>query len=199
MPPSKVEIIARETAYKGYLQVDRIRLRHELFAGGQGPEVRREVIERGHAVAVLPYDPGTDTVVLLEQFRPGVWAAGETGWMLEIVAGIIEDGETAEAVARRESLEECGLAVEALEPVGRIFVSPGILTETVTIYCGRVDASQAGGIHGVAAEGEDIRVFALPATEALAWLQAGRFTNATALVAMQWLALHREALRARWA
>ncbi|GEO80643.1 NUDIX domain-containing protein [Pararhodospirillum oryzae] len=198
MPPSQVDLLTRETVFRGYLRVDALTLRHELFEGGMGPTVRREIIERGHAVAVLPYDPVADRVVLLEQFRPAVWSSGEPAWMIEVVAGIIDGDETPEEVARRECQEECGLLPTALEPIGRVFVSPGVLTETVTLYCGRVDSTGAGGIHGLIAEGEDIRVFTLGADEMRAWTEAGRFTNATALIAAQWFALHRDALRQRW-
>jgi len=198
MKRSDVEIIEKSTAYDGYFRVDRYRLRHKLFAGGWGTEVARELFERGHAVAVLPYDPVRDLVVLVEQFRIGAYAAECDPWLIEIIAGIIDPGETADAVARREAIEEAGLDIGEMVRIADYLASPGGTSETVTLYCGRVDAGNAGGIHGLAAEGEDIRVTTLP-FNAIADLLAERRThNATLLIALQWLMLHRDDLRKRW-
>jgi ADP-ribose pyrophosphatase len=198
--PAKVELMARRNLYRGYLGVDGLRLRHEQFAGGLGPELKREVVERGHAVAVLPYDPALDLVVLIEQFRAGPFVAGDPEpWLVEIIAGIVEDGEAAEEVAVRESAEEAGLEVTALERIAGFYSSPGVLSEQVELYCGRVDAGGAGGLHGLDHEGEDIRVLVPAFDEAMAMLAEGRIRFAPALVALQWLALNREALRRRWA
>jgi ADP-ribose pyrophosphatase len=162
-------------------------------------DVVREVFERGHATAVLPYDPVRDVVVLIEQFRAGAYAAGSDPWLIEIVAGIIEESESPDAVARREAVEEAGLTLSELQPIGEVFVSPGGSTETVTIFCGRCDASTAGGIHGIDDEDEDIRVIVQPFVAAFADLGAGRIRSAPAVIALQWLALNRAELRARWA
>ena len=193
-----VEILQRTAVYRGYLSVDTYRLRHRSHAGGWTGEMQRELIERGHAVAVLPYDPGRDEVVLIEQFRIGAFAAGREPWQIEIVAGIIEPGESQGVVARREAIEECGCPVDDLVHVCDFLTSPGVLTETVAIYCGRADASTAGGVHGVAEEHEDIRSFAIAADEALDWVAMGRILNAPAIVALQWLALNRDELRRNW-
>ncbi len=195
-----VEIIAKETAYQGYFRIDRYRLRHRHFDGGMGGAHLREVFERGHAAALLPYDPVLDQVVLIEQFRIGAYAAGRQPWLTEIVAGIIEDGEAAEQVVRRELMEEAGLElIGAPEPVAEFLVSPGCSTETVTVFSGRVDATGAGGIHGLEHEHEDIRVLAMSFAEAMARLDAGRIGNSPGVVALQWLALNRDALREKWA
>lgn len=194
----EVELLAREPAFEGYFRIDRYRLRHRLFAGGWSGEVVREVFERGHAAALLPYDPKRDTVVLIEQFRIGAYAAGEPAWLTEVVAGIIEKDETPEAVARRETVEEAGLKIGALEPVATFFVSPGGTTQTTALFVGRVDSAGAGGIHGLDAENEDIRVTAMPFGEALAMCADGRIREAATLIALQWLALNRERLREAW-
>ncbi|MGH6961254.1 MAG: NUDIX domain-containing protein, partial [Dongiaceae bacterium] len=100
------QLIEKSTPFQGYFRIDLYRFRHRLFAGGWSGEVRREVFERGHAVVVLPYDPERDAVVMIEQFRIGAAAAGMPMWQLEMIAGIIDEGETPEAVARREAREE---------------------------------------------------------------------------------------------
>jgi ADP-ribose pyrophosphatase len=198
MDQNDVEIIARETAYQGYTRVERLVLRHRLFAGGWSAPVRREVIDRGHAAAVLPYDPRRDEVVLIEQFRPGALVVGAAPWLVEVVAGILEPDESPEALVRREALEEAGCAITALEPIASCLVSPGIFTESVVMFCGRCDAASAGGIHGIAAEGEDIRAFVASYKEAMRMLADGTITNAIALIALQWLALNRDRLRKAW-
>lgn len=206
MSRDDVEVIERETPFRGYFRMDRYRLRHRLFAGGWSEPMVREVLERGHAVAVILYDPVRDEVVLIEQFRPGAYAAAQSidiaadmsPWLLEVVAGIIDEGETPEEVARREAVEEAGLEVQDMVFACRILASPGCTSETITIYCGRVDATDAGGTFGLTYEHEDIRVVVVPTDEAFRWLADGRFPNATAAVALYWLQANRERLRAMW-
>src|SRR5689334_15670486 len=142
-----VEILEKSERYRGYFRIDRYCLRHRLFAGGWSGQIEREVFERGHAVGVLPYDPAADAVVLIEQFRIGALVAGMEPWLIEVVAGIIEEGEAPEDVARRETLEEAGLEIRALMPMCRYIVSPGGSSESVRLYCARVDSRGAGGIH----------------------------------------------------
>ena len=193
-----VEILARDTVYDGYFRIDRYRLRHRRHDGGWTSEITREVFERGHVAAVLPYDPERDAVVLIEQFRIGAYAAGEPCWLTEIVAGVIDEGEAAEAVARREMEEETGCAVTLLEPIGSYLSSPGGASESVALYAGKVDSRKAGGLHGLAEENEDIRVLVRPWSEIEAGLKCGLVTNAATLIALQWLALNRTGLRRRW-
>jgi ADP-ribose pyrophosphatase len=199
MTRDDVETIESETVWKGYFRMDRLRLRHRLFAGGWGQPITREIFERGHAAALLPYDPVRDEVVLIEQFRPGAFTAGTEPWLVEIVAGIIEDGETAEGVARRETVEEAGCTVTDIIPVMDILTTPGASSERIAIFLGRVNARGVGGIHGLVDEVEDIRVFTESLDAALARLADGGIINVTAIVALQWLALNRDMLRRRWA
>lgn len=194
-----VELISRETPFQGYFRIDRYTLRHRTFDGGWTGPLTREVFERGHAVAVLPYDPRRDRVVLLEQFRAAPYVEGDHPWLIEVVAGIVEDGEDAETVAHRESQEEAGLTLQTLKPIMTFYTSPGGTTETIKLYVGRVDSTHATGLHGLADEGEDIRVFTWTVDEALAELARGRITNGPAIIALQWLALNRVGLRKAWA
>ncbi len=201
-----VEIVEKSTPYKGYFQIDRYRVRHKLFEGGWSRPMTREVFERGHAVAVLPYDPDLDRVVLIEQFRVGALAAqasrwfddDASPWLIECVAGIIEAGENPEEVARREVPEETGCAVGDVMPLYHYLPSPGGSSESVMVFCGRVDASNVGGIHGVSDEGENIRVFAVSPEEAFASLDEGRIANAMTIIALQWLRANRERVRKLW-
>ena len=192
----RVEVLEKTTPFKGYFQVDLYRLRHRKFDGGWTEEMSREIFERGHAVAALLYDPERDKLVLIEQFRPGAYAAGMEPWLIEVVAGIIDPGETPEDVVRREAVEEAGCQVTDLHPIGRFLAPPGGSSETVTFYCGRIDSRGVGGVHGLDHEHEDIRVLVLDRQEALDLLAAGKVTNLIAMAALQWLALnHTEIMR----
>jgi len=194
-----VELVSRETLFQRFFRIDRYLLRHRRFDGSMTEMLDREVFERGHAAGALPYDPRRDQVVLIRQFRPGAYAAGaENPWLTEIVAGIIEDGETAENVARRETLEETGLTVTRTRHVVDYYVSPGGATESVRLYCVEVNASEASVVAGCADEGEDIEVLVMTADEAIALLDSNRINNAVSVVALQWLARHRQQLRADW-
>ncbi len=196
----RFEVLDKSICYSGFFRMEKYRLRHELFAGGWSSEMTRECLERGHAVAVLLYDPGSDRVVLLEQFRVGALEFPGGPWLLEIVAGIMDDpDETTEEVARRETVEEAGCEILDLIPICHYLVSPGGTSETITLFCGRVDASTvAGGVRGVAAEHEDIRVSVVSRAEALDLLHAGRINSAAPIIALQWLELNWPKLLARW-
>ena len=168
--------------------------------------MEREVFERGHAVAVLLYDPVQDCLVFIEQFRVGALAAieadyledGATPWLVECVAGIIEKDELPENVARREVKEETGCEVREIVPVYQYLVSPGGTSEMVHSFCARVEAPIDGGIHGLSEEHEDIRVVVTPVADAFDRLQSGKISNAMTLIAMQWFHEKHERLRRRW-
>ena len=196
--PDGYEIVDRTVCHDGFFRVERHRLRFRLFAGGWSDVVEREVIERGHAAAVLLYDPDLDRVVLVEQFRAAATGAPGSPWLIETVAGIIEAGETAEATIRRETVEEAGSTVGELVRIGEVMVSPGGSTERLTLYCGRIDATAAAGVHGNAWEGEDIRVVTMSVDEAVTAVDDGRIRAVNAVIPLQWLALNRERLRAAW-
>ncbi|OQX47675.1 MAG: ADP-ribose pyrophosphatase, partial [Candidatus Sedimenticola endophacoides] len=167
------EILDEETAHDGFLGLKRYRLRHECYSGGMGPVVERERIEGYEAASVLLYDPRGDRLVMIEQFRIGAIGYQKTPWVLEIVGGLIEAGQTPESVARREAVEEAGCATGRIESICDFMVSPGFSTERIHLFCAEVDARGAGGVHGLAEEGEDIRVEVLDADQAIAELYGG--------------------------
>ena len=198
MSQADVEVIEREPCFKGFYKLDRLRLRHRLFAGGMGPEIRRELFVRHDAVCVLPYDPQRDCVVLIEQFRVGALDKSHNPWLLELVAGLIDKDEEPEQVARREAVEEAGLTLGALWPVTVYYPSPGGSDERVHLYVGRCDSRLAAGIHGLEEEGEDIRVHVWTLEQALQAVRDGRIDNAASIIALQWLALNRAEVRGVW-
>ncbi len=198
LPGEKAELIERTVAFQGYFRIARYLFRHSLYQGGQSGEIQREVFERGQAAAVLPYDPLRDEVVLIRQFRAGSYAAGRHPWSWEIVAGIIEEGETAQDVALREAAEEASVKIIELVRMYSVMLSPGACSETCTSFVGRIDATGVGGIFGLESENENILVKAVPFAEARAMLDRDEIDNSVAVMALQWLALHRDEMRNRW-
>jgi ADP-ribose pyrophosphatase len=194
-----VEIIARETLYRGFFSLNLYRFRHRLFNGDMSPEIKREIFERGHAAVLLPYDPVRDEVVLIEQLRIAAVDTSNSPWLLEMVAGMIETGESVEDVCRREAQEEAGVDVGRCKPVLSYLASPGGTSERLSIMVGEVDATTAVGIHGLEEEHEDIRVHVVSREQAYRWVEEGAIDNAASVIALQWLALHHESLRKEWA
>lgn len=195
----RVSIHGVETLWRGHNTFQRVRFSFQGFRGETRGPAAWELLRRGRAVAVIPYDPVRDTVVLIEQFRLPALAAGLGPWLIEVAAGLADGAETDEEVAIRETREETGLAVTALARAGRFMLSPGIADETITVFAGRVDAPVGeSGLAGLADEHEDIRVFTVPADEAFAMASDGRIVNITTALALLWLAAHRDRLRREW-
>ena len=187
-----------QTVWSGHYAMRRVTLQHKRFAGGWSDPVVRELFERGDAVAVLPYDPATDSLVMIEQFRPGAMRNDDSPWMLELIAGVVEAGESDADVAHREAMEEAACELSELVPIATVFPSPGACTEQVRVFCGRVSSASIGGLHGVEDEGEDILVHSIARTDALQLVEDDRIPNGHTLIALQWLQIHGAALRERW-
>lgn len=189
----------KETPYSGFFRMEKYWLQHSLYAGGNSAVICRELFARGACVAVLLYDPRTDKVVLIEQFRIGAIAYPDKAWLLEIVAGAIEDGETAAEVAHREALEEAGCVIEELKIINEFYTTPGGAAERITLFCGKVDSTKiVEGIHGLDEEHEDILVRTVDFSEAYRLLETNAIESAIPIIAIQWLALNKHTLQAQW-
>lgn len=186
-----VEILQKKRTFQGYFAIDEYQLRHDKFEGGQTDIMTREIFERGIVAAVLPYDPVRRQVVLIEQFRLGATKDERSPWLLEVVAGVKEPGESDEALVHREAQEEAGIAVTDLVPIANYWVSPGGTTERVSLFCGKVDAQKASGVHGVDHEHEDILVHVIDIQDAYDMVKNGMVNNAPTIIALQWLELHK--------
>ncbi len=197
-PPRRVEVLQREPLYEGFFRAERVTLQHEKFQGGLSAPIHREVMIKSAAAGVLPYDPVSDEVLLIEQFRIGALEAGQDGWLLEIIAGYIESGESGEAMVRREAQEEAGQVLGRVEHVMDFLLSPASSSEMFSLYLAEADLRSAGGIHGLASEGEDIRVDVMSLDQAWQAARNGRICNAPALLALQSLMLQKDRLRQRW-
>lgn len=199
MNRTNAETRTKTNAYSGYFGVDIYTIKHALYQGGVGPEIRREVFQGGDSTCCLPYDPVRDEVVLIEQFRMAPYAAGHDAcWLIETVAGM-DDGEAPEDVARREAKEEAGCSVTDLALVTKLYPSPGSTSSRATIFIGKTSTDGVGGIHGLAEEGEDIRVFTVPTDEAIRMVDDGDIHVLDAATAILWLSRHRERLQREWA
>lgn len=192
------QVLERDAVYEGFFSLEKLRLKHRLFGGGWSQPLSREMFNRGDAVAVLPWDPIRDELILVEQFRPGALREQENPWMLELVAGMVADGETDSDVAKREALEEAGCTLDQLRLIATFYPSAGACSEQIRAFVGRVVSAGVGEIHGLADEHEDLLVHAIPRSEALSMLDANKINNGHTLIALQWLARHGETLREQW-
>lgn len=200
-----VEVLNEESIYRGFFEFRRYQLRHRLYRGGWSEPLDRELFIPNDAVGVLLYDPQRDAVALIEQIRIGVVGSESaehrdtSPWLLELVAGVIDPGETPEQVARREAMEEAGTEILALEPIAEYFSSPGGSNEYLYLYVGRADLSEVEGLYGLEHEHEDIRVSRVPVEELWQLLEDGDLKNAHVLIAVQWFRMHHSRLRQLWA
>lgn len=191
-----ISISKQDMAYQGFFKVQKLELTHKKFEGGETKPLIRELLDRGHAVAVLPYDPIADKVVLIEQFRIGAMETKSSAWLLEIIAGMVEPNESLEDVATRETMEEAGVEVKQLIPMVNYLSSPGGTTERIYLYLAIVDSSDVKeGVYGLAEEGEDIKVHTFSYNDMLSLLASGDLDNAATLIAAQWLQLNKTKIK----
>jgi len=176
--------LGKSTPYRGFFRMEKHKVEHERF-DGSSVVIERELMERGDAVALLLYDPAHDEVLLLEQFRIGPAARGDHPWLIEIVAGMVDAGESIEACAVREAIEEAGYAPHNLRHLGRYYTTPGGCSERIDLFygeCERDHPLSSGG--GVAHEHEDIRRFWVKREVALEWVRQGRIASGAPMLAL---------------
>lgn len=196
-----VEIISRSLAHDGFLRIEHVQLRHRLFSGAWSEVFMRELQLKDPAVGVLLFDPDSDTVLLVRQFRIGMFGAAsnvESSWPLEIVAGMVASGEQYEEVALRETKEESNCVPTDLIKICEYYNSPGGSNEKIILFCGRFDSRNAGGVYGLSEEHEDIEVQVLNYSDAMGLIDNGEINNAMTIIALQWLRLHRKQLLDSW-
>ena len=199
-----VEIISRSLEHDGFLRIEHLQLRHRLFSGAWSDVFMRELQLKDPAVGVLLFDPDRDMLLLVRQFRVGMFndtlGHGDEvlGWPLEIVAGMVARGEQFEEVALRESKEESNCVPTDLIKICEYYNSPGGSNEKIILFCGRIDSRNAGGVYGLIEEHEDIEVQVLSYADAMRLIDSGEINNAMTIIALQWLQLHRQELLDSW-
>ncbi|MEM7400881.1 MAG: NUDIX domain-containing protein [Pseudomonadota bacterium] len=197
----KWEVQNTTRKYDGHFKVDQIVIKHELFSGDISKELIRERVSRKNAVAVLPFDPVRDEVVLVEQFRAGAIdeERKETNpWLIEVIAGLVEEGEKLEDVAIREALEEANCRIENLHHVSSFHPSPGGFSELAHVYIAKTNTTELGGIFGLEEEGEDIRVHVVSSDKAIEMLHQGIIRSAIPMIAIFSFIQLRESLMSKW-
>jgi ADP-ribose pyrophosphatase len=202
-PHPDVVIESERRVWSGRFPLDVVQFRHRRFDGTMSDTRTWELWRRGHAAALLPYDPDADAVVLIEQFRFPALAAGVDPMLVERPAGLCEDGEDPADAIRREMQEEMHMTADRVERIGGFMLTAGGADEFCHLYVGRVVAPPADGegIVGHAGEileSEDIRVRVWSADEAIEAAFAGCFTNSMTAIGLFWLAAKRDWLRQKW-
>ena len=190
MANDKFELLSEDTAYDGFNSIEILNFKYRKFNGGQSNVIERELFRRKSYVGVLLYDPKRQEVILIEQFRIGPMVNNEHPWLLEIVAGMVDDEENNEQAVMREAIEEANCTITKLIPIDQYYLTPGSSNETLTLYCGITDTSKAGGIYGLATEDEDIKVHVISFDAVISMLKNNEIKNASTIIAVQWLALN---------
>lgn len=193
--PANATVSAPDVLVKSFRSLERYRvtLRH---ADGRASSLTRDVLDVGHVIGVLAIDPARNVIVLIRQFRLAAHLALGLGELVEIVAGHVEHGETAEEAARRECCEEIGVKPRTLHPILQFMPAPGVNNEHTTMFVGLVDSSAVPKRAGAATETEDTQPICVDIERALAALDEGKLHNGYLIIALQWLALNRHKLKA---
>jgi ADP-ribose pyrophosphatase len=194
----KVEILGQEWLSQGFMKLARFTLNHERYDGTMAGPMTREIVLRPSAVGVVPYDPTTDQIILIEQFRVAAHLSGLPGWQREIIAGIADREESLEDLARREAMEEANCKVTDLFEMFRYLPSPGMTNEVFVVFCGRMAPGAVTGVHGLATEHEDIRSTLFRLDQIPEILENGHTGNGPLLMTLQWMQLNRDRIRGLW-
>ncbi|SMF62423.1 ADP-ribose pyrophosphatase [Alteromonadaceae bacterium Bs31] len=192
---SDVEVLSDDTVYNGFFKMFKLRLKHKTFSGEWTEAISRELFHRGEAAAAILYDPHNDTIGLIEQFRVGALNSDLGPWCLEVVAGMMEQGEQPEGLIRRELEEEAGIDCADLRHISSYYSTPGGCSEKIHLYCAICNLEGRGGLFGLEQENEDIRFAVCPADEVLKGMYHSRANNAATLLGLQWLQIYRQELR----
>ena len=195
----EARIIQKDRVFDGFFKMDELTIEHDTHEGGS-MTVKRLIFERGHAVAILGYDPARDQVLLVNEMRPGLLAAGDYPFNDSLPAGMIDKGEDEITAAKREMLEETGLVLKNPQLIHPgAYVSSGGTSERLALVFGTVDMASAGGVHGHASEGEDIKTVILTSDEFIQRAESGALKDMKSLVCAFWLAKNRDSIRTAYA
>ncbi|MBE0493358.1 MAG: NUDIX domain-containing protein [Thiomicrospira sp.] len=192
-----LNIHSKTIAYQGFFKIELVDYQHSLYQGGMSPKIRRELFNRGQAVVVLLYDLTKQCVVLIEQCRAGALEQAiisqhdHQAWLIEPVAGMIDEGETAQQACEREVLEEAGIALKDFEYISQFYPSPGGSSEILHLYAAQLDSDQLAEFSGLEHEVEDIRIIKLAFSQAKQRLLNGEFNVASTIIGLQWLFFQR--------
>ncbi len=184
----KVSIERKRYILDDFFKIEEAYVQFEQFNGEMSPLVRQLTLERGNSVAVLVFNLSTEKLILISQFRYPTYRNNH-GWTIEVIAGMVDPGETPEESARRELQEETGLNIDRVEHITAFYPSPGGSSEQIYLYYAEVSGEQANykKSGGLLAIGEDIKVIELTLAEALAKIKTGEIVDAKTIIGIYWL------------
>ncbi|ENV18963.1 NUDIX domain-containing protein [Acinetobacter guillouiae] len=186
-----VEIQSREYAFKGFVQVEKVSLRHRLFNQTEYTSaIQRELIRRKEAAGVLIYNDQQQKFALIEQFRVGAIDDEISPWQLEIIAGVLDGDESPESCIRRESIEESGCELNQIKHLFSFYPSAGACDEIFHLYVAQAALPAEGGVFGMPDEGENIQLHIIDYSDLSLLLKSNRLKNAPVIMALQWLQQH---------
>ena len=185
----KYKIINKKNLYSGFFSLNKYEFTHKKHNGEWTSTVEREIFSGAHVSTLLPYDPIKKEIILIQQFRAGVLSRYDESYLLEIVAGIVDEGENPEQTAIRECFEETGCEVKKIHPIQSYFPAPGSSESFYHIYLGEIQAFDGERIKGLEKENEDILVKSFKIDEVRQMLKEKKIMNGLTLVALQWFFL----------
>ncbi len=184
----KIKTIYKESMYKGYLQLYTYDLEIPSFDAKKGAvrSKKREMVKSADSVLVLIYAPMVDSLVMCQEFRPGVFfnTNQDDPFILECVSGTIDEDKSPEEIAKKEVYEETGLTIDAVKIIASAYKSPGLLTEKTYIYYAEVNGTPEAGLHGVG--DEEIMTHIIPREKIYALMDKGQIIDAATLIALNW-------------
>ena len=187
---SNFKVTNKKSLYDGFFKMNEISLKYKKYDGNWSNEIKRELFGWAQVSAVLPFDPIKKKIVLIQQFRPGTISKNTNNYLNEIVAGIIDPGESPEIAAKRECLEETGYKIKKLTPIQGYFPAPGSSESFYHLFLGEVDSKNGKKIMGLDNENEDILVESFKVNQVKKMMQEGKFINGLTLIAIQWFFLN---------
>ena len=186
----KFKILKKKNLYNGFFKMNEVTLKYKKYDGSWTNKIKRELFGGAKVSSVLPYDPIKNEIVLIQQFRPGTISKNDNNYLDEIVAGIIDPGETPEETAIRECYEETGCKIKKLTPIQGYFPAPGSSESYYYLYLGEIKAISETRIMGLESENEDIFVKSYKIDEVRSKMNDGKILNGLTLIALQWFFLN---------
>ena len=187
---SNFKVTNKKNLYDGFFKMNEISLKYKKYDGSWSNEIKRELFSGAQVSAVLPYDPIKKEIVLIQQFRPGTISRNTNNYLKEIVAGIIDPGESPEIAAKRECLEETGYKIKKLTSIQGYYPAPGSSESFYHLFLGEVDSKNEKKIMGLDTENEDILVESYNINQVKKMMQNGELINGLSLIAIQWFFLN---------
>ncbi len=188
----KVKIINQTTIFDDFFKIKKANLQYEMFDGQMSKTITRLNCERRNSVGAVIFNRDTQKVVLVNQFRFPCYQEQKSqyheGWISEIIAGIVDEGETSEDAIKRETKEETGYIVEKTEKIGKFYLSPGYSSEQITLYYIEIDKQTLQNTNrGLLSEGENIKIVEYDLKDLYSAIYKNKLEDAKTIIGIQYL------------